>query len=120
MTPPQQDTEAGAEADARAAVKAAPDRPTLLWGVSLASMGVFLATWVLLWLNAYVINDDLPNTCHDVRRQRFPPEVACASANGTLTGANAGWLVALFFASLVVSVLVVGMSLAIVTAVRRR
>ncbi|MGW2548805.1 hypothetical protein [Streptomyces sp. NPDC001635] len=53
------------------------------------------------------------NTCGDLRRQSFPPEVACASANGTLTGANAGWIEALFFASLVVFVLLASMVLAL-------
>ncbi|WP_351231540.1 hypothetical protein [Streptomyces sp. NPDC002133] len=95
------------------------DRPTLLWGVSFTALSVFLITWGLCWLNAYVINDDLPNACHDLRRQSFPPEVACASMDGTLTGANAGWMVALFFASLVVSVMFVAMAVAL-TSVRKR
>ncbi|CAL9452712.1 hypothetical protein SUDANB58_02483 [Streptomyces sp. enrichment culture] len=94
-------------------------RPTALWGVSLASLGVFLVTWALCWVNAYVVNDDLPNTCDDLRRQSFPPEMACASADGTLTGANAGWVEALFFASLVVFVLLASMVLALVS-VRRK
>ncbi|MFF4794339.1 hypothetical protein ACFY2M_32260 [Streptomyces sp. NPDC001276] len=94
-------------------------RPIALWGVSLASLGVFLVSWALCWVNAYVVNDDLPNTCGDLRRQSFPPEVACASADGTLTGANAGWLEALFFASLVVSILLTSMVLAL-AAVRRK
>ncbi|MGW3661120.1 hypothetical protein ACWD6R_38230, partial [Streptomyces sp. NPDC005151] len=74
----------------------------------------------LLWVNAYVINDDLPNACHDLRRNSFPPEVACASMDGTLTGANAGWIEALFFASLMVSVMFTTMALVIVTIVRKR
>ncbi|MFJ7967160.1 hypothetical protein [Streptomyces sp. NPDC096324] len=90
-----------------------------LRGVSLASLGVFLMSWALCWVNAYVINDDLPNACGDLRRQSFPPEVACLSANGTLTGANAGWLEALFFASLVVFVLLMSTLLALL-AVRRK
>ncbi|MGW2787154.1 hypothetical protein ACWC3X_39080 [Streptomyces populi] len=94
-------------------------RPTALWGVSLASLGVFLVSWALCWMNAYVVNDDLPNTCGDLRRRNFPPEVACASADGTLTGANAGWLVALFFASLVASLLLTSMLVAL-AAVRRK
>ncbi|MEV5433532.1 hypothetical protein [Streptomyces sp. NPDC052701] len=94
-------------------------RPTALWGVSSASLGVFLVSWALCWVNAYVVNDDLPNTCGDLRRQSFPPEVACASADGTLTGANAGWVEALFFASLVVFVLLASMGLALVS-VRRK
>ncbi|WP_405389435.1 hypothetical protein OG596_16820 [Streptomyces sp. NBC_01102] len=108
MTPPEPDTEAR------------PERPTLLWGVSLASSGVFLVTWALLWLNAYAINDDLPNTCQNVRRQSFPPEVTCASAGGMVTGGSAGWLEALFFASLVVTVLTTTMALATAMATRRR
>lgn len=59
------------------------------------------------------------NACGDLRRQSFPPEVACASANGTLTGANAGWIEALFFASLVVFVLLASMVLAL-ASVRRK
>ncbi|GGQ65351.1 hypothetical protein [Streptomyces asoensis] len=94
-------------------------RPTALWRAFLVSSGVFLAGWALCWVNAYVVNDDLPNACGDVRRQSFPPEVACASADGTLSGTNAGWLVALFFASLVVSVLLMSM-LAALAAVRRK
>ncbi|MFE1286000.1 hypothetical protein [Streptomyces sp. NPDC058751] len=90
-----------------------------LRGVSLASLGVFLVSWALCWVNAYVINDDLPNACGDLRRQSFPPEVACLSANGTLTGANPGWLEVLFFASLVVFVLLMSMVLALL-AVRRK
>ncbi|MFE4796145.1 hypothetical protein ACFRFL_13770 [Streptomyces sp. NPDC056708] len=108
MTPPRTDAQA------------LPDRPTLLWGVSFTSLGVFLITWALLCVNAYVINDDLPNACHDLRRHSFPPEVACASMDGTLTGANAGWIEALFFASLVVSVMFMTMALVIVTLVRKR
>ncbi|MFF0116326.1 hypothetical protein [Streptomyces prasinus] len=97
----------------------AAHRPTALWGVSLASLGVFLVSWALCWVNAYVVNDDLPNACGDLRRQSFPPEVACASADGTLTGANPGWIEALFFASLVVFVLLTSMMLALAT-VRRK
>ncbi|RAJ81685.1 MULTISPECIES: hypothetical protein [unclassified Streptomyces] len=41
------------------------------------------------------------------------------SADGTLTGANAGWIEALFYASLVVLVLVSSMVLAL-AAVRRK
>ncbi|GAA4002120.1 hypothetical protein GCM10022232_46020 [Streptomyces plumbiresistens] len=88
-------------------------RPTALWGLSLASLGVFLLSWALCWANAYVVNDDLPNTCGDLRRQSFPPEVACASADGTLTGANAGGIEVLFFASLVLFVLLTSMVLAL-------
>ncbi|QIQ03138.1 hypothetical protein [Streptomyces liangshanensis] len=94
-------------------------QPTALRGVSLASLGVFLVCWALCWVNAYVVNDDLPNACGDVRQQSFPPERACASADGTLTGANAGWIEVLFFASLVVFVLFGSMTLAL-AAVRRR
>lgn len=85
----------------------------------MASLGVVLVSWALCWVNAYVVNDDLPNACGDLRRQSFPPEVACASANGTLTGANAGWIEALFFASLVVFVLLASMVLAL-ASVRRK
>lgn len=95
------------------------DRPTALWGVSLASLGVFLISWALCWVNAYAVNDDLPNACGDVRRQSFPPEVACMSADGTLTGANAGWIEALFYASLVMFVLLSSMVLAL-AATRRK
>ncbi|MFJ4467189.1 hypothetical protein ACIP2X_06645 [Streptomyces sp. NPDC089424] len=105
MTPPATNTEAV--------------RPTALWGVSLASLCVFLLSWALCWVNAYVVNDDLPNACGDLRRQSFPPEVACVSADGTLTGANAGWIEALFFASLVVFVLLASMVLAL-ASVRRK
>ncbi|MYS88710.1 MULTISPECIES: hypothetical protein [Streptomyces] len=94
-------------------------RPTALWAVSLSALGVFLCTLALCWVNAYVVNDDLPNTCGDLRRQSFPPEVACASVDGTLTGANAGWIEALFFASLVVFVLLASMLLAL-ASVRRK
>ncbi|MET9761119.1 hypothetical protein ABZ016_18960 [Streptomyces sp. NPDC006372] len=94
-------------------------RPTALWGVSLASLGVFLASLAFCWVNAYVVNDDLPNSCGDLRRQSFPPEVECASADGTLTGANSGWLEALFFASLVVFVLLASMVPAL-ASVRRK
>ncbi|QNE75082.1 hypothetical protein F0344_11110 [Streptomyces finlayi] len=111
MTPPTTHTES------------LPDRPNLLWGVSLvslASLSVFLITLALCSVKAYVINDDLPNACYDLRRQSFPPEVACASIDGTMTGTNAGWVVALFFASLVVAVLFASMALAIVMTVRRK
>ncbi|MFD8149227.1 hypothetical protein ACFV28_00530 [Streptomyces sp. NPDC059720] len=94
-------------------------RPTALRGVSLVSLGVFLVSWALCWVNAYVVNDDLPNACGDLRRQSFPPEVACASADGTLTGANADWVEALFFASLVVSVLLVT-TVSALASVRRK
>ncbi|WP_353943427.1 hypothetical protein ABII15_18445 [Streptomyces sp. HUAS MG91] len=95
------------------------DRPTALWDVCLASLGVFLVSWALCWVNAYAVNDDLPNACGDVRRQSFPPEVACMSADGTLTGANAGWIEALFYASLVVFVLLSSMVLALAAARRK-
>ncbi|MEV7301336.1 hypothetical protein [Streptomyces clavifer] len=106
MKPPERDTEAP------------PERPTLLWGVSFAALGVFLLTWALLWLNAYVVNDDLPNACHDLRRQSFPPEVACASFGGTTTGGNPGWLEALFLASLITTALMGTMAAAIGTAIQ--
>ncbi|MEU1849325.1 hypothetical protein ABZ499_08590 [Streptomyces sp. NPDC019990] len=93
--------------------------PTALRRVSAASLGVFLTSWALCWVQAYVVNDDLPNTCGDLHRQSFPPEVACVSADGTLTGANAGWIEALFFTSLVVFVLFASMVLALAT-VRRK
>ncbi|MEU2357507.1 hypothetical protein ABZ599_31780 [Streptomyces misionensis] len=93
--------------------------PTALWGVSLASMGVCLLSWVLCWVNAYVVHDDLPNACGDLRRQSFPPEVTCVSSDGTLTGANASWIEALFFASLVAFVLLTSMALAL-EIVRRK
>lgn len=93
-------------------------RPTALWGVSFASLGVFLICWALCWGNAYVVDDDLSNTCGDAQRQHFPPEVTCRSADGTLTGTNPGWLDVLFFASLVVFVLFAGMSAAL-ASVRR-
>jgi len=44
---------------------------------------------------------------------------ACASANGTLTGATAGWIEALFFASLVVFVLLASMVLALASDRRK-
>lgn len=94
-------------------------RPTALWGVCLGSLGVFLVSWALCWVNAYFVNDDLPNACGDLRRQSFPPEVACASEGGTLTGANPGWLEALFFASIVVFALFASMALAL-ASVRRK
>ncbi|MEV0241629.1 hypothetical protein AB0I06_17085 [Streptomyces sp. NPDC050674] len=93
--------------------------PTALRAVSLTSLGVFLVSWAMCAVNAYALQDDLPSTCGDLRRQSFPPEVACASAQGTLTGANAGWIEALFFTSLVVFVLCAGMVSALAT-VRRK
>lgn len=45
--------------------------------------------------------------------ESFPPEVACASADGTLTGANAEGIEVLFFASLVLFVLLTSMVLAL-------
>ncbi|MEI7034335.1 hypothetical protein [Streptomyces pratensis] len=104
----------------RTDAQALPDRPTLFWGVSFASLGVFLVTWGLLWVKANALNDDLPNACYDLRRQSFPPEAACASMDGTLTGANPGWLEVLFFASLAVGVMTTAMALFISTVVRQR
>jgi hypothetical protein len=95
------------------------NRQAALWGVSLASLGVFLVTWALCWMHAFVINDDLPNVCGDLRRQSFPPEVACVSADGSVSGANAGWIEALFFASLVVFALLTCVLLAL-ERVRRK
>ncbi|MFE8010294.1 hypothetical protein [Streptomyces sp. NPDC057418] len=108
MTTPEPDTEAQ------------PERPALLRGISAAALGVFLITWALLWLNAYVVNDDLPNACFDLRTQSFPPEVACASFDGTVTGENPGWLEALFLGSLITTVLMATMATAIALAVRKR
>ncbi|WP_329036731.1 hypothetical protein OHT61_09230 [Streptomyces sp. NBC_00178] len=97
-----------------------PEGPRPLRRITLTALSVFLTAWALCWIKAYAVNDDLPNTCHDIRRQRFPTEVACASADGTLTGGNPGWLVALFFASLVVTVLCGGLALAVSSATRGR
>ncbi|MEV3931778.1 MULTISPECIES: hypothetical protein [unclassified Streptomyces] len=97
-----------------------PAGPGGLWGVSFAASTVFLASWALCWLRAYGLNDDLPNACDDVRRQVFPAEVACVSMDGTVTGGTPGWLVVLFFASLVVAVLSGTMALAVTAAVRGR
>ncbi|WP_406461970.1 hypothetical protein OHB07_10485 [Streptomyces sp. NBC_00111] len=91
-----------------------------LWGVSFTAFAVFLVSWAVCWIQAYVVNDDLPNACEDVRRQTFPTEVTCASADGTVTGGTPGWLVVLFFASLVVAVLSGTMASAVTAAVRRR
>jgi hypothetical protein len=95
------------------------NRQAALWAVSLASLGVFLVSWALCWMHAFIINDDLPNACGDLRRQSFPPEMACVAADGSLTGANAGWIEAVFFASLVVFVLLTSMLLAL-EVVRRK
>lgn len=97
-----------------------PDGPRQLWAVSAVSSAVFLLSWTLCWVKAYAINDDLPNTCGDIRRQVFPTEVTCASFDGTTTGATPGWLVVLFFASLVVTALSATMALAVTAAVRGR
>lgn len=97
-----------------------PDGPRQLWAVSAVSSAVFLVSWALCWARAYTIDDDLPSTCGDIRRQVFPPEVACAAFDGTITGATPGWLVALFFASLVVTALSVTTALAVTAAVRGR
>lgn len=97
-----------------------PAGPGPLWGVSFTAVTVFLASWALCWFQAYGLNDDLPNACADVRRQVFPTEVACVSMDGTVTGGTPGWLVVLFFASLVVTVLSATMALAVTAAVRRR
>ncbi|NGO46302.1 hypothetical protein [Streptomyces ureilyticus] len=80
-----------------------PDRQNQLWGAFVASISVFLINWFMSWGKAYVINDDLPNFCGDVRRSLFPPEVACMAENGTITGGNAWWVEPLFFASGVLS-----------------
>ncbi|MEE1752117.1 hypothetical protein [Streptomyces sp. SP18CS02] len=97
-----------------------PARPALLWGVSAASLAIFLLTWAAAWVKAYVVNDDLPNFCGRVVRGSFPPEVACVSANGTVTGGNAGWVDALFFTSLAVCVVPALLASAITAIVRRR
>ncbi|WP_157876314.1 hypothetical protein [Streptomyces sp. Root264] len=97
----------------------AGNRPTALWAASLASLTAAVASWALCWLNAYVVHDDLPNSCGDLRRQTFPPEVACAYADGTLTGANADWIEVVFFASLVAFLLLTGMMLALVVLRRK-
>lgn len=95
-------------------------RPNQLWGASIASLGVFLATWALSWGKAYVINDDLPNFCDDVRRGSFPPEVACVSERGTVTGANAWWVDPLFFTSVALAVVFAALALAVEIAVVSR
>lgn len=99
---------------------ASPAGPNQLWGIAMASFVVFLAAWGLSWIKAYAINDDLPNSCGDVRRQLFPPEVTCVSVSGAVTGANAGWVQVLFYASLVVAVLFTALALAVTMAVRRK
>ncbi|MFD9539992.1 hypothetical protein [Streptomyces sp. NPDC060022] len=97
-----------------------PAGPKQLWGIASASFVVFLAAWALSWIKAYAINDDLPNACGDVRRQVFPPEVSCVSGSGAVTGANAGWIEVLFFATFAVAVLVGTLALAVAMAVRRK
>ncbi|MFJ4770434.1 hypothetical protein ACIP88_15130 [Streptomyces uncialis] len=76
-----------------------PDRPAPLWVVSVASLAVFLVTWTLSWVKAYLVNDDLPGFCADVRRGSFPPEVSCVAGDGSVSGANAWWVDPLFYAS---------------------
>ncbi|MFE6037074.1 hypothetical protein [Streptomyces sp. NPDC056452] len=99
---------------------ASPAGPKHLWGIATASFVVFLAAWALSWIKAYAVNDDLPNACGEVRRQVFPPEVTCVSASGAVTGANAGWIEVLFFASFAVAVLFGTLALAVAMAVRRK
>ncbi|MFD9501404.1 hypothetical protein [Streptomyces sp. NPDC060035] len=100
--------------------EALPAGPNQLRGIAIASFVVFLIAWGLSWIKAYVINDDLPNTCGHVRRQVFPPEVTCVSANGVVTGADSGWVEVLFFASFVVTVMFAALALAVTWAVRRK
>lgn len=45
--------------------------------------------------------------------------MACAYADGTLTGANADWIEVVFFASLVAFLLLTGMMLALVVLRRK-
>ncbi|MFE6182882.1 hypothetical protein ACFQ6U_00310 [Streptomyces sp. NPDC056465] len=97
-----------------------PAGPNQLWALSSAAFAVFLASWALSWFQAYGLDDDLPNTCDDVRRQVFPTDVSCVSADRTVTGGTPGWLVVLFFASLVVAVLSGTMASAVSSAARRR
>ncbi|MET7368577.1 hypothetical protein ABZS61_22545 [Streptomyces sp. NPDC005566] len=100
--------------------EASPAGPSQLWGIAAAASVVFLIAWGLSWIKAYAINDDLPNSCGDVRRQVFPPEVTCVSVSGAVTGANAGWVQVLFFASFVVAVLFASLALAVTMAVRKK
>ncbi|WP_406392052.1 hypothetical protein [Streptomyces sp. NBC_00887] len=101
-----------------ARAEAAPDGPNRLWVIAAVSFVVFLATWGLSWIKAYAINDDLPNACGDVRRQAFPPEVTCVSGSGAVTGANAGGIEILFYASFGVAVMFGTLALAVTVAVR--
>ncbi|WP_128377017.1 hypothetical protein [Streptomyces cavernae] len=101
MTPPS--TKTGSPRDRNARLPQEGRHP--LWRVCLGSFVVFLCALFLAWANAYVINDDLPNFCGDVRRSGFPPEVACVAEDGTVTGATPGWVEVLFFGSLTVCVL---------------
>lgn len=99
---------------------ASPAGPSQLWGIAIASSVVSLIAWGLSWIKAYAINDDLPNACGDVRRQIFPPEVTCVSASGTVTGATAGWIQVLLFASIAVAVLSGALALAVTLAIRKK
>ena len=100
--------------------RARPQGPNPLRSITFTALAVFLTSWFLCWFQAYGFNDDLPHACGDVRRQVFPTEVACVSVDGTVTGATPGWLVVLFFASLVVTVLAGAMAMAVTAAVRER
>ncbi|MEU2427952.1 hypothetical protein ABZ611_00260 [Streptomyces sp. NPDC007861] len=81
-----------------------PAHRNRLWGAFFASLFAASLAWSLSWARAYVVNDDLPNFCDQVRRSSFPPEVACVSADGTVVGENVWWLDFLFIAAVVMTV----------------
>ncbi|MEU6117326.1 hypothetical protein ABZ840_22635 [Streptomyces sp. NPDC047117] len=77
--------------------------PKWPWGAFAVASALFLLTWALCWFNANVVNEDLQNYCADLHTQSFPPEKTCVTGNGTVTGANAGWVTAAFFTSATLS-----------------
>jgi hypothetical protein len=90
-----------------------------LWGAVCAFAGIFLLLWVLSFINATVLNEDLQNRCGDLHTDRFPFEKSCRHEDGTVEGANSLIFEGTFFTSLAASAVCLGAAL-VIEGVRRK
>ncbi|MFD4635083.1 hypothetical protein ACFVYR_36690 [Streptomyces sp. NPDC058284] len=90
-----------------------------LWGAVCAFAGIFFLLWVLSFINATVLNEDLQNRCGDLHTARFPFEKSCTHEDGTVEGANGLVFEGIFFGSMAASAVCLGAAL-VIESVRRK
>ncbi|MET8825538.1 hypothetical protein ABZX40_31910 [Streptomyces sp. NPDC004610] len=91
-----------------------------LWGAVCALLGAFLLLWLLSWINAGVLHEDLQNSCADLRTGSFPFEKSCAHADGRVEGANGPLFESAFYVSLIAGLACLGWAFLIEAARRRK